>query len=45
MKNQIVLFVSKINMTHIQMALLVVALVLLVVGAGAVEDFGGIGRK
>lgn len=45
MKNQFVLFVSKINTTHIQMALLVIALALLVLGAGAVDDFGGIGRS
>jgi hypothetical protein len=44
MKNQIAVFVSKINMTHIQMIILVVALALLVLGSGAVEDFGHIGR-
>jgi len=41
MKNQVTLFVSKINTTHIQVALMVIALALLVLGAGAVDDFGG----
>jgi hypothetical protein len=45
MKSQLALFVSKINTTHVQMALVIVALALLVIGAGAVEDFGGIVRR
>lgn len=45
MKNQLVLLASKITMTHIQMILLVVALALLVLGAGAIDDFGGATRR
>jgi hypothetical protein len=45
MKNQIILFVSKINMTHIQIALLLIVLAMLVVGAGAIDDFGGASRR
>lgn len=45
MKNRVILTVSKINTTHIQMALMVIALALLVVGAGAIDDFGGIVRR
>jgi hypothetical protein len=44
MKNQVVIFVSKINKTHIQMALMLVVLAMLVLGAGAVDDFGHVGR-
>jgi len=44
MKNQIVLWSSKINTTHIQLVIMLVALALLVLGSGAVEDFGHIGR-
>lgn len=42
--NNSVLFTSKINKTHVQFAFMLVALVLLVLGAGAPEDIGGIGR-
>lgn len=42
--NHSVLFTSKINKTHVQFAFMLVALVLLVLGAGAPEDIGGIGR-
>ena len=45
MKNHLVLFASKINMTHIQIVLMLIVLAMLVVGAGAIDDFGGIGRK
>jgi hypothetical protein len=45
MKNRLVLFASKINTTYIQMALMVIALALLVLGAGAVDDFGGTLRR
>jgi hypothetical protein len=45
MKNHLVLFASKINMTHIQIALMLVILAMLVVGAGAIDDFGGIARR
>jgi hypothetical protein len=42
--NQTVFFASKINKTHLQFALMVVALALLVLGAGAPEDFSKVGR-
>jgi hypothetical protein len=42
--NQFVLFTSKINKTHIQFAFMLLALVLLGLGAGAPEDVGGSGR-
>ena len=45
MKNHLVLFASKINTTHIQIVLMLIVLAMLVVGAGAIDDFGGIGRK
>jgi len=47
MKNTINLFVlsfTKINKTHLQYALMLLTLVMLVLGAGAPEDVGGIGR-
>jgi hypothetical protein len=47
MKNistQFVLSISKINKTHIQFAFMLLALTLLVLGAGAPEDVGGGGR-
>jgi hypothetical protein len=47
MKNtisQIVLFSTKINKTHIQFVLMLLALALLVLGAGAPEDVGGLTR-
>ncbi len=42
--NNLVLSLSKINKTHLQFALMVVTLVMLVLGAGAPEEVGGIGR-
>jgi hypothetical protein len=42
--NQLILFVSKINKAHLQYALMLLALVMLVLGAGAPEDVGGSGR-
>ena len=42
--NQIVLSVSKINKSHLQFAFMLLALVMLVLGAGAPEDVGGSGR-
>lgn len=42
--NQFVLSVSKINKTHLQFAMMLIALVMLVLGAGAPEDVGGSGR-
>jgi hypothetical protein len=42
--NQSVLFTSKINKTHVQFAFMLLALVLLVLGAGAPEDISGVGR-
>jgi|RhiMetdeSRZDD1v2_1073273.scaffolds.fasta_scaffold24889_3 hypothetical protein len=47
MKNlfsQIVLAGSKINRTHLQYALMLLALAMLVLGAGAPESVGGSGR-
>ena len=47
MKNSISNFVlrfTKINKTHLQFALMLLTLVMLVLGAGAPEDVGGIGR-
>ena len=45
MKNQIAQWVSKVNSNHVQMVLAIVVLALLVIGAGAPEDFGGIARR
>lgn len=42
--NQSVLFTSKINKAHVQFAFMLLALVLLVLGAGAPEDISGVGR-
>ncbi len=42
--NSFVLSLSKINKTHLQFALMVVTLVMLVLGAGAPEEVGGVGR-
>ncbi len=42
--NHSVLFSTKINKTHLQFAFMLLTLVLLVLGAGAPEDIGGIGR-
>jgi len=42
--NNSVLFTSKINKTHVHFAYMLLALVLLVLGAGAPEDIGGVGR-
>lgn len=42
--NRFALFASKINKTHIQFAFMILALVLLVLGAGAPEDIDGVGR-
>jgi hypothetical protein len=47
MKNTISRFalsVSKINKNHLQIAFSVLALVMLVIGAGAPDDMGGTGR-
>ena len=44
MKNQIALSLTKINKTHLQFALMLLTLVMLVLGAGAPEEVGGIGR-
>jgi hypothetical protein len=43
--NQIVFSFTKLNKTHIQFAMMLLALVLLVLGAGAPEDVGGSGIK
>lgn len=42
--NHSVLFSAKINKSHIQFAFMLLTLVLLVLGAGAPEDIGGVGR-
>jgi hypothetical protein len=42
--NQFLFAVSKINKNHLNYAISLLALVLLVLGAGAPEDVGGIGR-
>lgn len=42
--NQFVLSVTKINKTHLQFAFMLLALSMLVLGAGAPEDVGGSGR-
>lgn len=42
--NSIALSFSKINKTHLQFALMILTLVMLVLGAGAPEDVGGVGR-
>jgi hypothetical protein len=39
--NQFVLAVTQINKTHLQFALMLLTLVMLVLGAGAPEDVGG----
>ena len=42
--NSLALSLTKINKTHLQFALMIVTLVMLVIGAGAPEEVGGIGR-
>lgn len=42
--NHFVMSSTKINKTHLQFALMLLTLVMLVLGAGAPEDVGGIGR-
>ncbi len=42
--NNLVVSLTKINKTHLQFALMLVSLVMLVIGAGAPEEVGGIGR-
>lgn len=42
--NRFALLTSKINKTHIQFAFMILALVMLVLGAGAPEDIDGVGR-
>lgn len=47
MKNtfsQIALSISKFNKTHLQFVLMLLTLTMLVLGAGAPEDIGGVGR-
>jgi len=41
---QLLFSVSKINKTHVNFAISLLALALLVLGAGAPEDVGGIGN-
>lgn len=42
--NQAVLSLTKMNRTHLQFALMMITLVMLVLGAGAPEEIGGHGR-
>lgn len=42
--NQAALSLSKINKTHLQFAMMMLTLVMLVLGAGAPEDVSGGGR-
>jgi hypothetical protein len=42
--NTLVLSLTKINKTHLQFALMLITLVMLVLGAGAPEEVGGVGR-
>ena len=42
--NNLVVSLTKINKTHLQFALMLLTLVMLVIGAGAPEEVGGIGR-
>ena len=42
--NNLVLSLTKINKTHLQFALMLISLVMLVLGAGAPEEVGGVGR-
>jgi len=42
--NHFTLSFAKINNTHLQVALMLLTLVMLVLGAGAPEDVGTIGR-
>jgi len=44
MKNQLLLLGTKLNRQHLQMALSIIALVMLVIGVGAPMDGGGAGR-
>ena len=47
MKNTIArltLTISKINKNHLQIAFTVLALVMFVIGAGAPDDMGGVGK-
>jgi hypothetical protein len=42
--NNLVVSLTKINKTHMQFALMLLTLAMLVIGAGAPEEVGGIGR-
>ncbi len=44
MISQVAFSLSKINKTHIQFALMLLTLIMLVIGAGAPEHVGGSGR-
>lgn len=43
--NRLQLFVSSINKTHLQLVWVLIALTMLVLGAGAPEDVGGVGIR
>ena len=42
--NHAVLSFTKLNKAHLQFALMILTLVMLVLGAGAPEEIGGVGR-
>jgi hypothetical protein len=47
MKNKLALFtlsISKINRQHVQLFFVILSLAMLVIGAGAPDDGGGVGR-
>jgi len=44
MKNTFVLSISKINATHVKFFFMLLMLAMLVLGAGAPSDVGGVGR-
>lgn len=44
MKSHLILLSSKINRQHLQLALTIIALAMLVLGIGAPMDGGGVGR-
>jgi hypothetical protein len=42
--NHAVFSLTKLNKAHLQFALMILTLIMLVLGAGAPEEIGGIGR-
>lgn len=41
--SRLALSLSKVNKTHLQIVMMILTLVMLVLGAGAPEDVGGVG--